>query len=111
MIHGKSGCGKTTLLNLIAGILLPKSGEINVDDQSITQLSDRTRRLYRLNRIGYVLQDFSLIPHLKLRDNIKLPFYINPDFSWKPMYDEQFQELAERLQIGSMLNKYPTAEH
>lgn len=107
MLYGRSGCGKTTLLNLIAGILIPESGTIQIDQQVVNQMSDRARRLYRLNHIGYVLQDFSLIPHLKLQDNIKLPFYINPDFSWKDHHQALLSEFSERLRIQSMLGKYP----
>jgi putative ABC transport system ATP-binding protein len=107
MISGKSGCGKTTLLNLIAGIFLPNTGSIHINDQSISELSDGARRLYRLNHIGYVLQDFSLVPHLKLQDNIKLPFYINPKFSWKEEHQQNLRELSERLRVDQLLTKYP----
>jgi putative ABC transport system ATP-binding protein len=107
MICGKSGCGKTTLLNLIAGIFLPNEGTIQINNQSIGQLNDRARRLFRLNHIGYVLQDFSLIPHLKLQDNIKLPFYINPQFTWKAEHEQSLRDLSERLQVDRLLMKYP----
>jgi putative ABC transport system ATP-binding protein len=107
VLSGKSGCGKTTLLNLMTGILRPQSGSIRIDDQNIPALSDRARRLYRLNNIGYVLQEFSLIPHLKLQDNIKLPFYINPDFSWKSHHQDMMDDLVQRLRIHALLKKYP----
>ncbi len=108
MLSGKSGCGKTTLLNLMTGILRPQSGSIHIDNQNITGMSDAARRLYRLNHIGYVLQEFSLIPHLKLRDNIKLPFYINPDFKWKREHQDMLHKLTQRLRMEPLLKKYPT---
>ncbi|MBM4153302.1 MAG: ATP-binding cassette domain-containing protein, partial [Kiritimatiellaceae bacterium] len=75
--------------------------------QAVNQMNDRARRLFRLNRIGYVLQDFSLIPHLKLQDNIKLPFYINPEFSWKKHHQDLLNDLSTRLRIQPLLGKYP----
>ena len=107
MLSGKSGCGKTTLLNLMTGILLPESGSIHIDNQNIPAMRDRARRLYRLNHIGYVLQEFSLIPHLRLQDNIKLPFYINPDFKWKRHHQNMLNDLMQRLQLESLRKKYP----
>ena len=107
MLAGRSGCGKTTLLNLITGILQPESGIIHIGGQKISTMSDRTKRLFRLNHIGYVLQEFSLIPHLKLQDNIKLPFYINPAFKWQEQHQDMLQELSQRLQIDHLGKKYP----
>lgn len=108
MLSGQSGCGKTTLLNLVTGILQPQAGSIHIDNSNITTMRDAARRLYRLNHIGYVLQEFSLIPHLKLQDNIKLPFYINPDFKWKRQHQDMLRKLTQRLRMEPLLKKYPT---
>ncbi|MGB6650410.1 MAG: ATP-binding cassette domain-containing protein, partial [Bacteroidota bacterium] len=67
---GPSGFGKTTTFNLIAGILLPDSGEIRVDDTRIDQLSDTDRRIYRAQEIGFVFQDFKLLEYLNVLDNV-----------------------------------------
>lgn len=107
MLHGESGCGKTTLLNLISGILRPDEGAILVNGRDLSRMTDKARRIFRLNHIGYVLQDFSLIPHLKLIDNIKLPFYINPAFKWKKEHQKRLEQWAIRLKIGDLLNEYP----
>lgn len=73
-IVGRSGCGKTTLLNLIAGVQLPVSGQITVSDTHIVQLTDAERRRFRAQRIGFVFQEFELVEYLNVRENILLPF-------------------------------------
>lgn len=76
-ILGKSGSGKSTLLNLISGIDVPDSGQIWVNDQDLTALSERDRTLYRRARIGFVFQFFNLIPTLTVGENISLPLELN----------------------------------
>ncbi|MEY3174221.1 MAG: hypothetical protein RLZZ436_2135 [Planctomycetota bacterium] len=78
VVSGPSGSGKTTLLNLIAGILRADSGRIHIDDTCLTQLNDSARRLFRLQRIGLVFQDFQLIDYLDVLDNVLLPCRIHP---------------------------------
>src|SRR5258706_15131984 len=76
-ILGKSGSGKSTLLNLISGIDAPDSGQICVDGQNLTHLSERDRTLFRRARIGFVFQFFNLIPMLTVGENVSLPFELN----------------------------------
>lgn len=78
VVAGPSGSGKTTLLNLIAGILPAESGRILIDSTCITQLADPARRLFRLQQIGLVFQDFQLIDYLDVLDNVLLPCRIHP---------------------------------
>src|SRR5262245_9236883 len=61
---GASGCGKTTLINLIAGILTPARGRIVADGVEVSGLSDAQRRRFRLERIGIVFQEFDLIEYM-----------------------------------------------
>ena len=56
-VIGPSGTGKTTLLNLIAGIIVPESGNISVNDISVDRLGDKERRQFRITTIGFVFQD------------------------------------------------------
>lgn len=107
MLYGSSGCGKTTLLNLIAGILLPSTGQIRVGGDCINQLNDAQRRLFRLNHIGHILQDFSLIPHLRIIDNIKLPFLISQGLKWENKHEVQLESLLSAVGIERHLKKYP----
>ena len=73
VLFGKSGCGKSTLLNLISGIDAPSRGDILVEGQSLTGMSEDERTLFRRRHIGFVFQSFNLIPTLTVRDNLLLP--------------------------------------
>ena len=75
-IHGPSGCGKSTLLNLLSGILIPSSGQIELLGESFSQMSARQRDRFRANNIGYVFQQYNLIPYLSPIDNILLATYL-----------------------------------
>ena len=72
-ILGKSGSGKSTLLNLISGIDLVDEGDIWVDGQHLTALSEQQRTLFRRRNIGFVFQFFNLIPTLTILENVVLP--------------------------------------
>jgi putative ABC transport system ATP-binding protein len=71
-LHGPSGTGKSTLLNLLAGILLPDTGTIEILGKRISALSGRKRDKWRARHIGVVFQQFNLVPYLNAVDNIKL---------------------------------------
>lgn len=70
MLLGASGCGKSTLLNMIAGILSPSEGEILINGEDITKKTQKEKDKYRINKIGYIFQDFKLIPEMTVADNI-----------------------------------------
>ena len=106
-IIGPSGFGKTTMLNLIAGILLPESGGILVDDVSINHLSDKDRRNFRIQNIGFVFQDFRLIPYLNVLDNILIPFRINRTLKPDSDSNSRAKNIASELNIGHLINKFP----
>jgi putative ABC transport system ATP-binding protein len=77
VILGKSGSGKSTLLNLISGIDAPDGGQIWVDGQELTALSERDRTLFRRARVGFIFQFFNLIPTLTVGENVSLPLELN----------------------------------
>jgi ABC-type lipoprotein export system ATPase subunit len=72
VLLGRSGCGKTTLLHVIAGISTPDSGEIRVDGRDITQLDEAGRDRLRAETIGYVFQSFNLLSGFSALENVLL---------------------------------------
>ena len=71
-LYGPSGGGKSTLLSLLSGLLPSSQGNINILGQRLDQMNNRQRDKFRANNIGYVFQQFNLIPYLDPIDNIKL---------------------------------------
>ena len=72
MLLGASGCGKSTLLNMIAGILSPESGSIEIAGEDMTKKSQKEKDKFRIQKIGYIFQDFKLIPEMTVMDNIAI---------------------------------------
>jgi putative ABC transport system ATP-binding protein len=77
VLLGKSGSGKSTLLNLISGIDTPSGGEVWVDGQNLTRLSERERTLFRRRSVGFIFQFFNLVPTLTVLENVLLPLELN----------------------------------
>lgn len=76
-IMGESGVGKSTLLNLVAGLDVPDSGEVFFDGIAISSLSDDAATLLRRKVLGFIFQAFHILPHLTLSQNIALPLLLN----------------------------------
>ena len=72
MLLGASGCGKSTLLNMIAGILSPESGTIEIGGEEMSSKPQKEKDKFRINKIGYIFQDFMLIPEMTVIDNINI---------------------------------------
>ena len=81
MLLGASGCGKSTLLNMIAGILSPETGEIIIGGENMTGRSQKEKDSFRIKKIGYIFQDFKLIPEMTVMDNIDILRLENVDVS------------------------------
>lgn len=72
-LHGPSGSGKSTLLALLGGVLVPQQGTIRLLDTDLTALSSSARDRFRVDHIGFIFQQFNLIPYLSVLDNALLP--------------------------------------
>ncbi len=77
-IMGKSGSGKTTLLNILGTLDSSSSGEVFIDGQPISKMNDKDRTAIRRNRIGFVFQNYNLLPILNAVENVELPLYNTP---------------------------------
>jgi putative ABC transport system ATP-binding protein len=108
-IVGPSGTGKTTLLSLIAGILLPAEGSVMVGAQEITRLSDAGRRQLRARSIGFVFQDFALLDYLTARQNIVYPLRIAPHEHIDGEVRQRVEQLAAACGLSGQLDRKPAA--
>jgi putative ABC transport system ATP-binding protein len=97
LIQGPSGRGKTTLLHLMAGLLLPTEGQISFGDYRLISMNDEERSLMRRNHMGIVFQTLNLIDHLTTFENVLLGLREEPDAASKA------QEALDRVGLGSRL--------
>jgi putative ABC transport system ATP-binding protein len=88
-IMGESGVGKSTLLNIIAGLDAPDAGQVIVDGTPMSALDDAAATRLRRTRMGFIFQAFHVLPHLTLRQNVALPLLLNrtPDARADEMLD------------------------
>jgi ABC-type lipoprotein export system ATPase subunit len=106
IITGRSGCGKTTLLNLIAGLTAPTSGRVFFHGGNWWALSDRVRSLERARKIGLVFQFPSLLPSLTSVENVVFPMTFDPGLDSKRAW-ERARNLLSSLGLGHKLRAYP----
>jgi len=108
-VVGPSGTGKTTLLNLLAGILLPSSGTVRVADRIVSDLTDAERRAFRISRIGFVFQNFELVDYLSAFENILYPYRIAPHLMLSPEVRARAEVLADKVGLTGKLGRKPDA--
>ena len=91
---GPSGSGKTTLLSMISGILRPDSGSVQIDETNIWSLNNDQLADFRLNRVGFVFQDYHLFPRLTTVENVAIPLILK-----RRDWDESIHEAINYLDI------------
>ena len=102
-ILGASGSGKTTLLNMIGGLDIPDEGEVIVDGINLSGLKEKELAVFRRSKVGFVYQDFRLVPTLTAKENILFPLSLAgtaPDLAF-------FREITGLLHLQDRLDAFP----
>ena len=102
-IMGRSGCGKSTFISLLAGLDNPNSGEIEVLGKKLEQFSDRELNVFRAKHIGIVFQQFHLLDHLTAFENVRLPLDLNRIEN----ADARAKEMLEKVGLGHRADHFP----
>ncbi|MFC6040700.1 ABC transporter ATP-binding protein [Paenisporosarcina macmurdoensis] len=102
-VIGPSGSGKSTFLTIAGGLQTPTDGEVIINNQNITKLSEKKRSKIRLKEIGFILQASNLVPFLTVANQLKLIDQVKKD----NMTKEELEQLYENLGISDLRNKYP----
>ncbi len=102
-IVGTSGSGKSTLLNMMGGLDIPTSGSIKVKGKELAELNDEQLTIFRRRSIGFIFQNYNLVPVLNVYENIVLPVELDGDTVDKKFMDEVVRLLA----LGDKLNSMP----
>lgn len=114
-LHGPSGSGKSTLLALLGGVLAPQQGTIRLLDTDLTALSASARDRFRVDHIGFIFQQFNLIPYLSVLDNILLPCRFSARrreraVAYGLTVQEEASRLLDHLDLGSELRNRPVTQ-
>ncbi len=104
-LSGPSGSGKSSLLALLAGVLLPQHGDIVLQGKSLSALRPAQRDAWRAAHLGFVFQQFNLLPYLSVRDNVLLPLRFSPTRRQRLQAnpEQEAQRLLGELQLPAAL--------
>lgn len=104
-IVGTSGSGKSTLLHMIGGLDVPTAGEVVVDGQTLSNMTDEKLTIFRRRNIGFVFQQYNLVPMLNIWENIVLPIKLDGN----KVEEEYVKEIVRTLGLGQKLENLPNA--
>jgi putative ABC transport system ATP-binding protein len=102
-IVGASGSGKSTLLGLLAGLDLPSAGRVVVGGRNLFDLDEDGRAAWRARHVGFVFQNFQLLPQMTALENVMLPL----ELAGEPAAAERARELLERVGLAERAGHYP----
>ncbi len=91
-LTGRSGSGKTTMLNLLGGLDRPTAGQVYIDGVDLARLGDRQITLLRRERLGFIFQSYGLIPTLSALENVELPMHLR-GWSWRQRQERAIETL------------------
>ena len=103
-IVGTSGSGKSTLLNMIGGLDVPTSGQVVVDGKELSKLKDEELTVFRRRKIGFIFQNYNLVPVLNVFENIVLPVELDGNKVDKKLMKEVVQMLGLEDKLNNMPN-------
>lgn len=103
-IMGRSGSGKSTLMHLLGLLDTPTSGEIYIENMNISKLPEKEKVKFRLNKLGYVFQEYSLLGELTALENVYLPAL---SVAWHNNHKKRAAEMLETVSLGERFNHYP----
>ena len=106
-VMGPSGCGKSTLLNIVGLLDRPTSGTVEIAGKTIEGMGDSALAAFRNASIGFIFQNFHLIPSLSVRDNVELPLTYRSGLSGRER-SERVREVLERVGLSHRLNHLPS---
>ena len=105
-VMGPSGCGKTTMLNIMGLLDVPSEGKVHIADQAINSYKDKDVADMRNRTLGFIFQNFHLIPDLKVRDNVAIPLLYRK--AGRKGEKKLIEEALERVGLGSRMDHFPT---
>jgi putative ABC transport system ATP-binding protein len=106
-VIGPSGLGKTTLLHLLAGVLVPSAGRVVVDGIDVSGLGREDRQDFRALRMGMVFQEFELLAYLDMIDNVLLPYRISPVMTLDEETRERAKSLIQEVGLSGKQRRFP----
>ena len=105
-VMGPSGSGKSTCMNLVGSLDVPTHGAVFLDGENVSHLSESDLAELRGNKIGFIFQQFNLIPNLTVKENVMLPMDFQGDI--KEVMEEMAEELLEKVGLKDRMNFYPS---